>query len=250
MDSPSAQLARELRAAVAREVSSRRPILHRLNNDTSYLLQLPRAAAAARQSGSRIFYNVLIDPWLAGGQSDTASWISQQWHSAKSAVESVKEVDRLAREIEALASNCDSGDEEDWVVADVLKNNNGAFTTGTYMPHEMVDEDETALDAVIISHEFTDHCHKRTLLSIHPDVPVFAPEVWWKMNWNGSTIVMPPLLILLLVGYCVYIGRCCTDDDMDTLSHRVHDPSLLTVPASIRLAFGLDPAITGMVRSG
>lgn len=30
------------------------------------------------------------------------------------------------------------------------------------------------IDAVVISHEFTDHCHRETLLEVHPDVPVFA----------------------------------------------------------------------------
>jgi hypothetical protein len=33
---------------------------------------------------------------------------------------------------------------------------------------------ETFIDAVAVSHEFTDHCHKETLLEIHPDVPVLA----------------------------------------------------------------------------
>ena len=182
MDSPSAQLVQELRAAVSREVSSRRPILHRLNGDTSYLLQLPRAAAAARKPGSKIFYNVLIDPWFVGGQSDSAGWLAQQWHSTRSAVESVREVDRLVRGIEVLARS-------EWALDDGVVDG--------YMPHEVtrkdddgdrndddnvdVDiDDDTTLDAVIISHEFTDHCHKQTLLSISPDVPVFAPEVWWK----------------------------------------------------------------------
>ena len=32
----------------------------------------------------------------------------------------------------------------------------------------------TAVDAVAISHEFTDHCHKETLLELHSSVPVFA----------------------------------------------------------------------------
>ena len=32
------------------------------------------------------------------------------------------------------------------------------------------------IDAVAISHEFTDHCHKSTLLEIDPSVPVFATK--------------------------------------------------------------------------
>jgi len=36
---------------------------------------------------------------------------------------------------------------------------------------------KTFIDAVAISHEFTDHCHEQTLLQVDPDVPVFATEV-------------------------------------------------------------------------
>lgn len=36
---------------------------------------------------------------------------------------------------------------------------------------------ETFIDAVAISHEFTDHCHQQTLMDISPDVPVLATEV-------------------------------------------------------------------------
>ncbi|KAF1969801.1 hypothetical protein BU23DRAFT_652148 [Bimuria novae-zelandiae CBS 107.79] len=35
---------------------------------------------------------------------------------------------------------------------------------------------EMFINALAISHEFTDHCHKDTLLEVHPDVPVFAAE--------------------------------------------------------------------------
>lgn len=36
---------------------------------------------------------------------------------------------------------------------------------------------ETSIDLVAISHEFTDHCHKETLMDVHKDVPVFAADV-------------------------------------------------------------------------
>lgn len=38
-------------------------------------------------------------------------------------------------------------------------------------------EGETCIDLVAISHEFTDHCHKETLMDVHRDVPVFAADV-------------------------------------------------------------------------
>lgn len=150
-DGPSAQLHLEMRDAMVRKLTTRRPILHHLNADTSWLLQIPRPASAVRH-GSRIYYNILIDPWLQGGQSDVARWFSQQWHATESAVQTIAEVDEVARQIEIMAGGlrCRKGE-----------------ATGQ----------ETYIDAVAISHEFTDHCHKETLLEVHPDVPVFATEV-------------------------------------------------------------------------
>lgn len=148
MDAPSVQLNLEVRDAVVRALATRRPILHHLNADTSWLLQVPRPASAVRH-GSRVYYNVLIDPWFAGGQSDVARWFSQQWHATESAVQTMADVDQLARQVEILAG--------------------GWRHTGEAL--------ETYVDAVAISHEFTDHCHRETLLEVHPDVPVLATEV-------------------------------------------------------------------------
>lgn len=157
MDDPSAQLQLEIRDAVVRGLATRRPILHHLNADTSWLLQIPRPASAIKH-GSRIYYNILIDPWFKGGQSDVARWFSQQWHAVESAVKSVAEVELLAREVEILAGGLRLG-----------KGRKSNAQAGANI--------ETFVDAVAISHEFTDHCHKETLLEVHPDVPVFATEV-------------------------------------------------------------------------
>lgn len=149
LDAPSAQLHLEQRAATVRALASRRPVLHHLNADTSWLLQIPRPASAVKR-GARIYYNVLIDPWLRGGQSDVARWFSQQWHATESAVGTIAEVDALAGEMEVLAGGRRRGGEEG---------------------------ERTLIDAVAVSHEFTDHCHRETLEEVHGDVPVFATEV-------------------------------------------------------------------------
>jgi hypothetical protein len=156
MDAPSAQLHLEIRDSVVRSLATRRPLLHHLNADTSWLLQVPRPASAIKH-GSRIYYNILIDPWFVGGQSDVARWFSQQWHATESAVKSIAEVEELIRQIEILVGG--------------LRLGKGRQRNG-----EMAVE-ETLIDAVAISHEFTDHCHKDTLLEVHKDVPVFATEV-------------------------------------------------------------------------
>ncbi|EME46561.1 hypothetical protein DOTSEDRAFT_70541 [Dothistroma septosporum NZE10] len=152
-DEPSAQLHRELRLAVQSTIQSASgsPILHHLNDDTSWLIQIPRPENAVKH-GARYYYNILLDPWFRGGQSDVASWFSQQFHATESAVQSIAELEELIREVEILAASSRPG--------------GGRVSNGVV--------DATLIDAVTISHEFTDHCHKETLLELHPDVPVFA----------------------------------------------------------------------------
>ena len=37
--------------------------------------------------------------------------------------------------------------------------------------------EERFIDAVAISHEFTDHCHRQTLEELDPSTPIFANDV-------------------------------------------------------------------------
>ncbi|KAI7665161.1 hypothetical protein KC318_g7277, partial [Hortaea werneckii] len=76
----------------------------------------------------------------------------------KSAVGSIAQLEELAREMEILASGLRLGQG---------RKTNAAIEAAS-------GPDETFIDAVAVSHEFTDHCHKETLLEVHPDVPVFA----------------------------------------------------------------------------
>lgn len=156
MDDPSAQLTQDLRASITHSLQTRRPLLHHLNADTSWLLQIPRPHSAVINNG-RHWYNVLIDPWLSGSQSDVANWFSQQWHATESKVASIREVEELAAEIEVLTAGSGRGKgERRWSVGG------------------QGDERGSLIDVVAISHEFTDHMHRETLLDIHKNVPVFA----------------------------------------------------------------------------
>lgn len=108
-----------------------RPILTHLNADTTWNLQIPATKTSKP-------FNILIDPWFKGPQSDVAKWFSTQEHAVESAI-----------------SCCDylrSG-----IVA-------------------QLDDPKAVIDAVAISHEFTDHCHKATLTELKATVPIFAPE--------------------------------------------------------------------------
>lgn len=141
LDEPSAQLYLDIRENIQSALTTRRPVLHHLNADTSWFLQLPRPENELR-NGGRVYYNILIDPWLAGGQSDVASWFSQQFHADASAVPTIAALEELAREMEILASGLRLGVGRKTNLASVQDN-------------EVAD---TFIDAVAVSHEFSDHC--------------------------------------------------------------------------------------------
>ena len=143
----SNQLQGELKDSVANGLSSRRPILTHLNADTTWLLSLPYPEGSGIPAG-RQRYNILVDPWFRGPQSDVAGWFSTQWHKVASSVQSIVELNEL------LAARETSEDTKN-------PSNNGS-SIGSF------------IDAVVISHEFTDHCHQTTLEEVSPSVPVFA----------------------------------------------------------------------------
>ncbi|ORY64837.1 uncharacterized protein BCR38DRAFT_342020 [Pseudomassariella vexata] len=123
------------------------PVLTHLNADTTWLIQLPFPPSAPRPTG-RSRFNILVDPWLQGPQSDVASWFSTQWHVVKPSVKTIDELNRLLAKVEG---------------ADAAVEDN-------------VDNPKSYIDAVAISHEFTDHCHEETLKELLPSTPVFATE--------------------------------------------------------------------------
>lgn len=136
----------EDRAAWKAALRTNRPVLAHLNADTTWLLQLPVPAAHGVPSSSsstttttittRSRYNILIDPWLQGPQSDVAAWFSTQWHVVAPAVPT------LAALAGMLAGQEAGG----------------------------------RVDCVVVSHEFTDHCHEATLRELDGRVPVVATD--------------------------------------------------------------------------
>ena len=139
----------------------RRPLLTHVNADTTWLIQLPwPASASARSSSSsrppgRTHFNILIDPWLDGPQSDVASWFSTQWHVVPSGVATIAELNLLLRHVETRGDGA------------ALPRTSAAEAVGA----------PCFVDAVVVSHEFTDHCHRATLEELPPSTPVFATDV-------------------------------------------------------------------------
>lgn len=174
---PSAQLHADLHRAMQHALSMRRPVLHHLNADASWLFQIPRPESAIR-NGSRIYYNILIDPWFTGGQTDISWWFSLQHHAIPSSVKSIAEVEELIRESEILTEGT------------VERNGKGVDV------EQRLDTEVSLIDAVAVSHEFTDHCHEETLRQVHPDTPVFTIKKAAKLmrGWNHfRTIVTVPV---------------------------------------------------------
>ena len=158
MDDAAGQLQQELQGSIKRALKTKRPILTHVNADTTWLVQLPYPHGTTPPPG-RSHYNILIDPWLSGSQSDVASWFSTQWHAIKSSVQTIAELDEMLRELEELAHDPQAN-----TTTIEKRRFYGTANSGR----------RTLIDAVAVSHEFTDHMHKATLLEIDPSVPVFA----------------------------------------------------------------------------
>ncbi|KAI1274937.1 hypothetical protein F5Y07DRAFT_371933 [Xylaria sp. FL0933] len=155
------------RAALAAAWRSPHPILTHLNADTTWLLHLPYPEGVAKPAG-RSRFNVLLDPWLQGPQSDGGKWFSIQWHVVAPSVQTIKELNGLLGELEKGVAN------------------DGAAA----------EEADSYIDVVAISHEFTDHCHEATLRELPKNTPVFAPDKAAKLirSWKHFDAVteMPP----------------------------------------------------------
>jgi hypothetical protein len=164
-DDADAAVSHKFRTAVS-SAPPGRSVLLRLNADTSFLLSLAYPSGLIPPAG-RSRFNILIDPWLTGPQSDVASWFSTQWHAIESSVKSTDDLNKILRT--AAQEHIDDPSREP------ATNNAPSF-----------------IDAVAISHEFTDHCHEATLRSLPSSVPVFATAkaVDLIRSWNHFTCVV------------------------------------------------------------
>ena len=163
MSSPS-ELQFDSHDSLERISSSQRPTLTHLNADTSWILQLPWKDAPAGRSR----FNILIDPWFKNVQVDFAPWFSRQWHAIKSSVQSIAELNERLFHVES----CDP-------------------KFSTLHSHDELNRHKTYIDAVVISHLFTDHCNKQTLLELDVDTAIFAhgAAAATIRSWNHFAVV-------------------------------------------------------------
>ncbi|KAK5989830.1 hypothetical protein PT974_08091 [Cladobotryum mycophilum] len=151
-----------------------RPLLVHLNADTSWLVSLPWVRADAPSSpgppAGRTRFNVLIDPWFQGPQSDVAAFFSTQWHVVQPSVATIAELNDVLRSVESYPG-CNDGVAAASNVSEPGKDDD----KGTRSSLGSVSDFH--IDAVIISHEFTDHCHRATLEELPRHIPIFAADI-------------------------------------------------------------------------
>lgn len=104
---------------------------------------------------------------------DIAPWFSSQWHKTKPCIQTVQELKGQLYSSERVSSVGET---------DPQKQKNSAFRDSS---HKLI------VDAVIISHEFSDHCHRETLLDLDPATPIFATKkaVPLIKSWKYFTTV-------------------------------------------------------------
>lgn len=102
-------------------------------------------------------YNLLIDPWFEGIQIDFFPWFSVQSHAVPPIVTSIANLNNYLADLENTIQQRSSS-----------PTNAGPSTTAkTKNPY---------IDAIMISHEFTDHCNEHTLREVDVNTPVYATK--------------------------------------------------------------------------
>lgn len=161
------ELQESLQSSIESALLTRRPILTHLNADTTWVLQLPYPQNLNHWE-QRSRFNIVFDPWLQGPQTDVASWFSKQWHASDSSVQNVGELQVLLSDVNELdlSLRLKSAKRKSSLAAEKIR--------------------KSYIDAVVISHEFTDHCNKATLFEFEPETPIFATKSAANliMSWN------------------------------------------------------------------
>ncbi|KAI1265035.1 hypothetical protein F5Y18DRAFT_55579 [Xylariaceae sp. FL1019] len=127
-----------------------------------------------------VTFNVLLDPWLQGSQSDVASWFSTQEHIIPSSVQTIEKLNSLLAELEGE------------IIRGAGDNDGAETTTQTKI------KAQSYIDVVAISHEFTDHCHEKTLRELPKSTPIIAPDKAFKLicSWTYfDTVVETPAFL-------------------------------------------------------
>ena len=103
-----------------------------------------------------------------GPQSDVAKFFSTQWHTIESSVQDMAELEARLKDVEDIVQSLP------------VQSRNGKRRNSDQHSRQ------SFIDAVVISHEFTDHCNKHTLLELDPNTPIFATKLAFDLikSWE------------------------------------------------------------------
>jgi hypothetical protein len=111
---------------------------------------------------------------MRSADSQHFQWFSTQWHAIASSVQTIADLNRHLQEIEILNSE--------------LHPPRKGSARGR--PKKWRGEGASFIDVVVISHEFTDHCHKDTLLEIDKSVPIVASRVRFQHPFSMNMYLL------------------------------------------------------------
>jgi hypothetical protein len=142
-------------AILKTEADALRPLIHHLNADTSWLIQIPRFDKHAHP-----YFNVLIDAWLTTSQIEFGRFFHEQAHTIPSAFQTMAEVEAFTHDIEIRACTL----------------------RGMSIP----DKRPTGyIDVAACCTQGTDHINEYTLRQLHTSVPVLVRDnAMFIKNWN------------------------------------------------------------------
>lgn len=126
------------------EADTRRPLIHHLNADTSWLIQVPR-----NDGHPRPYFNVLIDCWLTTPQIEFSRIFHEQDHTVPSAFQTIAEIEAFVHDIEVQACSLRKSAAQD------------KPSTGY-------------IDVAACTLRGTDHVNEHTLRQLHPSVPILV----------------------------------------------------------------------------
>ncbi|KAJ0161664.1 hypothetical protein CTA2_5836 [Colletotrichum tanaceti] len=133
-----------LQTLATAEASPRRPILTCVNGDNTWLISIPRPPASG---GGKVFYHILLDPWLGGHTDSFSRWVLRMRLKQDAALGSIGAIEDWIRDTETACGGAKAAGEE---------------------------EERRWLDAVLVTHLNADHLHEPTLRTLDPSTSVFA----------------------------------------------------------------------------
>ena len=137
------------------------PYSHEHDNDVPVTLRILQFPWSQHPLG-HARYNLLIDPWFEGTQIDFFPWFSRQSHAVSPIVTSIADLNNYLADVE-----------------NSIQQRSSLPTNAE--PDTKAKSRNPYIDAIMISHEFTDHCNEHTLREVDANTPIVATKAAAKV---------------------------------------------------------------------